>query len=51
MGPPDVELVLDEARGRGPRGYGLAGAYVRIWFWSFAALAVAFGIFLLARIT
>jgi hypothetical protein len=42
---------LDEARGRGPRSYGVIGAYARIWFWSFAALAVAFGIFLLARVT
>jgi hypothetical protein len=42
---------LDEARGRGPRSYGIIGAYARIWFWSFTALAVTFGIFLLARIT
>lgn len=42
---------LDEAKGRGPRSYGVFGAYARIWFWSFAALAVAFGVFLLARIT
>ncbi len=41
---------LDEARGRGPRSYGVIGAYARIWFWSFAVLAVAFGIFLLARV-
>ena len=26
---------LDEARGRGPRSYGVIGAYARIWFWSF----------------
>jgi hypothetical protein len=42
---------LDEARGRGPRSYGLIGAYARIWFWSLAVLAVTFGIFLLARVT
>jgi hypothetical protein len=42
---------LDEARGRGPRNYGVIGAYARIWFWSFAAFALAFGIFLLARVT
>jgi hypothetical protein len=42
---------LDEARGRGPRSYGVIGAYARIWFWSFVALAVAFGVFMLARIT
>lgn len=40
---------LDDARGRGPRSYGLVGAYARIWLWSFAALGVAFGVFLLAR--
>lgn len=42
---------LDEARGRGPRSYGVIGAYARIWFWSFAVLAVTFGIFMLARVT
>jgi Putative prokaryotic signal transducing protein len=42
---------LGEARGRGPRSYGVIGAYARIWFWSFAILAVTFGIFMLARVT
>jgi hypothetical protein len=42
---------LDEARGRGPRNYGLVGAYARIWFWSLGAVAIAFGVFLLARVT
>ncbi|HEX4464499.1 MAG TPA: DUF2007 domain-containing protein [Solirubrobacterales bacterium] len=42
---------LDKARGRGPRNYGVIGAYARIWFWSLAVLAIAFGVFLLARIT
>ena len=42
---------LDEARGRGPRSYGVVGAYARIWFWSFVAFAVAVGIFMLARVT
>jgi hypothetical protein len=42
---------LGKARGRGPRSYGVIGAYARIWFWSFAVLAVAFGIFMLARVT
>lgn len=42
---------LDEARGRGPRSYGVIGAYARIWFWSLAVLAVAFGVFLLAHVT
>ena len=34
-----------------PRSYGLIGAYARIWLWSLAALGVAFGVFLLARVT
>jgi hypothetical protein len=42
---------LGEARGKGPRSYGVVGAYARIWFWSFAILAVTFGVFVLARIT
>lgn len=42
---------LDKARGRGPRSYGVIGAYARIWLWSFAAFAIAFGIFMLARVT
>lgn len=42
---------LDESRGRGPRSYGVIGAYARIWFWSLAVVAVAFGVFLLARVT
>ncbi|HEY5708358.1 MAG TPA: DUF2007 domain-containing protein [Solirubrobacterales bacterium] len=40
---------LDGAQGRGPRNYGLIGAYARIWFWSLAAIGVAFGVFLFAR--
>jgi hypothetical protein len=42
---------LGEAKGRGPRSYGVIGAYARIWLWSFAVLAVTFGVFMLARIT
>jgi hypothetical protein len=42
---------MDESRGKGPRNYGVIGAYARIWFWSFVAFAVAVGIFLLARVT
>lgn len=41
---------LDEARGRGPRSYGVIGAYARIWFWSFVTFAVTVGIFLLTRV-
>jgi hypothetical protein len=41
---------LEEARGgRKPRGYGLVGAYARIWLWSLLAFAVAFGVFVLLR--
>ncbi len=40
---------LENAGGRKPRDYGLAGAYTRIYFWSLGAIAVAFGIFLLLR--
>jgi hypothetical protein len=35
--------------GHKPRGYGLVGGYARIYVWSLAAMAVAFGIFLLLR--
>lgn len=42
---------LDEAKGRRPRSYGVIGAYARIWFWSLAALALTFGIFMLSRVT
>jgi hypothetical protein len=56
MAPRDLEVeelanaaYLDDANGRGPRSYGLVGAYVRIWLWSLAALGASFGVFLLAR--
>jgi hypothetical protein len=39
-----------QTKGRGPQTYGFVGAYARIWFWSLAALGVAFGVFLLGRI-
>jgi hypothetical protein len=40
---------LEDARGRKPRGYGIGGAWARIYLWSIGAMAVAFGIFLLLR--
>jgi Putative prokaryotic signal transducing protein len=40
---------LEDASGRKSRGYGLVGAYARIYIWSFGILAAAFGIFLLLR--
>ena len=46
----DLEVEgWEQAKGRGPRSYGVVGAYTRIWIWSLAALGVAFGVFLLAR--
>ena len=41
---------LDETRrGRKPRDYGLIGGYARAYLWSFGALALAFGVFMLLR--
>jgi hypothetical protein len=40
---------LADAEGRGVRNYGLVGGYARIWIWSLAAMAAAFGLFLLLR--
>lgn len=39
----------EEPTGGGPRNYGLLGAYARIWAWSLAAAALAFGAFALSR--
>jgi len=44
-----VDGEPEGVRGRPPRGYGLAGAYLRIYLWSFGVIAVAFAIFLLLR--
>lgn len=40
---------LEDAAGRKPRGYGLVGAYARIYLWSFGAIVAALGIFFLLR--
>jgi hypothetical protein len=40
---------LEDAAGRKPRGYGLVGAYARIYLWSFGAIVVALGVFFLLR--
>ena len=40
---------LEDAAGRGPRNYGLVGAYTRIWAWSLGVMLLAFGVFLLLR--
>jgi len=45
------DLEAEEVTGGRARNYGLFGAYARIWFWSFGAMALAFGIFLLLRAT
>ncbi len=42
---------LADAGGRRPRNYGLIGAYARIYLWAFVTFAVAFGIFMLLRVT
>jgi hypothetical protein len=46
--PANAEYLAD-ARGPKPRGYGLLGAYGRIYLWSFGAMLLAFGVFLLLR--
>lgn len=43
---------LEEARGRGPRNYGVIGAYARMYFVALLAIivfALAFGVFMLMR--
>jgi len=53
---PEIEAEIadatfpEEEEGRGPRNYGLIGAYMRIWAWSFGLMALAFGVFLLLRL-
>jgi hypothetical protein len=40
---------LEDAASRKPRGYGLLGAYARIYLWSFGSIVVAAAIFLFLR--
>ncbi|MGN6215834.1 MAG: putative signal transducing protein [Solirubrobacterales bacterium] len=47
--PVNAGYLEDAAGGHKPRSYGLVGAYARIYLWSFAAMAVAFGVFTLLR--
>ncbi|HEY5052918.1 MAG TPA: DUF2007 domain-containing protein [Solirubrobacterales bacterium] len=51
---PGAEIAnatyLDDAKGRRPRGYGLIGAYARIWLWSLGVIGAALGVLLLVRI-
>lgn len=48
--PEDTAPYPEETEGRRPRGYGLIGAYARIWAWSLGAMALAFAVFLLLRL-
>ncbi len=45
---PDIANArhLEDAAGKGPRNYGIIGAFARIWLWGLGAMAVAFGVFL-----
>lgn len=47
--PVNAQYLEDAEGGRKPRGYGLVGAYARIYLWSFGLMAASFGIFLLVR--
>jgi hypothetical protein len=42
---------LEDAGGRKPRSYGVVGAYARSYLLALAVIAVAFGIFLLLRVS
>jgi hypothetical protein len=46
----DGDSLAEESGLRGPRNYGLIGAYARIWAVSIAAVGVAFGVFMLLRV-
>lgn len=47
--PVNAEYLEDARGGRKPRNYNLIGAYARIYFVSFAAMALIFGAWLLLR--
>ena len=47
---PANATYLEEAEGRrGPRGYGIVGAYARIYLVSFGVMAAIFAVWLLSR--
>lgn len=48
--PVNAEYLEEAHGGRGPRNYGLIGAYVRAFFWSILAMAIFFGIWMLFRV-
>lgn len=45
----NAQHLEDALPGRGPRNYGLIGAYARIYFWSLLAMGVIAGIYFLSR--
>ena len=50
--PPEsinAEYLADAQGGRGPRNYGLIGAYARIYLVSFGVMALIFGVWMLLR--
>lgn len=46
---PDAAIYMEERVGRGPRNYGVIGAYARIWVVSIGVMALAFAVFMLLR--
>jgi hypothetical protein len=46
----NAEYLEEAEKGRGPRNYGLIGGYARAFFWSFAAFALVFGVWMLFRV-
>lgn len=47
--PVNAKHLEEGQGGRGPRNYGLIGAYARMWLVAFGTMALAFGGFMLAR--
>lgn len=47
--PVNAGYLEDAEGGRRPRSYGVIGAYVRIFFWGFGGMGLAFGAFALLR--
>lgn len=46
---PANARYLEDVGGKAPRSYGLLGAYARIYLFSFGAIVIALGVFLLLR--
>lgn len=47
--PVNAKYLEAGQGGRGPRSYGIVGAYARMWLVAFGTMALAFGGFMLAR--